>query len=212
MAITQLNQEINKLRDKAHEYRGEHARKVEAIRADRLTSAEGKRNELSKNYAYYDAEIAKLSEKETALVTAKRAEIERRVFGQFSSDGASIIAYRDAQDRVERLTHNEQSKALSMLRNAELSGDKTLSAALVSKALSYGWNDVLAQYNKNHPSEASDLNDLADIIHFQEDVRMDFQREMDYASLLKPNEIARLSDGQIQRYAEFTPEPYSQFG
>lgn len=201
MALTQLNAKLTTLRDTAEATLARHRSRMEQIRADRTLSPTGKAAELAKNYLTESAILKDLQRQETETLSTKRSELERKLFGQVSTDPSAIIAYRDAQDRVGRLAMNEQHKALEMLRTAALSGDKTLSAAVVGRALAVGWSKVMDQHTSQDPAVATELQDLADVIHFQENPDIQFTAYNSY-HLSKPAEISRQADSALASIAE----------
>lgn len=201
MALKDLNTKINDYRDKSAATRAELSLRIEETRNNPNLSAAGKAEVIAKSYREAHALMTTLAGLEEDALATKRLELERSLFGQFASDPASIIAYRDAQERVGQLGDNEQHIAKQMLHTAQISGDNTLAAALLGKALNVGWSSIVTDYSTQHPDKAAQLRDLSDVIHFQEDHDIDFQRTADY-SFTKPNEIAHYTDNTIARIAD----------
>lgn len=201
MALTDLNTKINDYRDKSTAARAELARRVKETRKNTNLSPTGKAEQIAKSYREAHALMANLASAEEDALATKRLELERALFGQFASDPTSIIAYRDAQERVGQLTPEEQHVAKQMLHTAQLSGDTTLAAALLGKAVNTGWEDIITTYSAQHPDKATQLRDLGDVIHFQEDHTINFQRTADY-SCNKPHELANYTEQTIEHVAE----------
>jgi hypothetical protein len=201
MSLRDLSEKITDLRDKAASELAGSRQVMNSIRANSGLSTSGKAAELAKNYLAASKTTRELERQERELLTSKRSELERRLFGQFSNDPSAIIAYRDAQDRASRLAIDDADKAAALLRTAELSGDVTLSAAIVGRAMECGWEPILQAYAANHPAQAAELNDLADIVHFQEDPAKQFDAFNSY-KVTKPSEIERRSDRQLEEIAK----------
>ncbi len=200
MALTSLNDKLNKLRESAETTQAQHREWVEQIRNNDRLSPTGKTAELAKQYLTAARTLRDLEQQEVRALEDQRAELERKMFGQFSNDPSAIIAYRDAQDRALALGDKDQSKAIAMMHTAKLAGDTTLQAALVSRALNAGWDGVLNQYNVDNPSAAGTLKDLADVAHFQSDPGIQFNATGAY-SLMKPQELGRHTDTTLERIA-----------
>ncbi|GLJ79756.1 hypothetical protein [Microbacterium imperiale] len=200
MALSSLNNKLNKLRDTAAATQANHREWVASIRADERLSSTGKNAELAKRYLSASRTLRDLDRQEREALENTRAELERKMFGQFSNDPSAIIAYRDAQDRASALTEKDQAKALNMMHTAKLAGDTTLQTALISRALSAGWDRVISQYNADNPDVAGTLKDLADVVHFQTDPDVQFNATSAY-SLMKPQELGRHTDATLERIA-----------
>lgn len=201
MALTKLNEKLNTYRDTAATIRATQARDIEQIRTNPMLSADGKTAAIAKIHGENAQRIKDLEASERTALTEQRLELERSLFGQFDTEPAAVLNYRDAQERVARLTPDDHPAARQLLHTAQISGDTTLAAALLGKALSSGWSDIITSYSEQHPEKAVQLRDLSDVIHFQEDHEIDFQRSADY-SFQKPQEIAHYTDNTIDRIAD----------
>lgn len=84
--------------------------------------------------------MEKLRAEEDKRALDKKASLEGTITGSVGSDSASIINYRDAQDRADKLETN--GEAARMMTRALNSGDKTLASAVAQAAVEKGWNDV----------------------------------------------------------------------
>lgn len=211
MALTNLNVKINDYRDTAATLRTTHAHAIEQIRANPKLSADGKKAEIAKVYRETAPKIADLEAKERKALADQRLELERALFGQMASDPSSLMSYRDAQERVARLTPDDHAEARQLLHTAQISGDNTLAAALLGHAINVGWGDIVNSYSQQHPDKAVQLKDLSDVVHFEEDHAVDFQRSADY-SFAKPQEIAQYTDNNIDRLADTEATPQADAG
>jgi hypothetical protein len=179
MSLAQLESQINDLRAQAGRIQSRWARTNDLLDADNTLSDTGKRAKLDDEHAQVSAKLSDLRKKEKELITAKRQSLEKSLFGLSSvtsSDPGQIIAYRDAQDRAARLTQVDE--AGEAFRTAIRSNDKTLSAAILARALASGWNSIIAEYVKQNPSAKEQLDDLAKIHDYDS-----FGANLSYATL-----------------------------
>lgn len=113
------------------------------------------------------AKLSDLRKREKELIANKRQSLERSLFGLTivtSTDPNQVILYRDAQDRAARLIHADDAQEL--FASAIRSDDKTLAAAVLSRALDNGWNSIIAEYTKQNPSAREQLDDLAKLAEY----------------------------------------------
>jgi hypothetical protein len=138
-------------------------------------------------------------------------DIQRQVFGADSVSGADAISTRDAADRAAQLPNADE--ALSLLDRAELTGDDHLARAVAAHAYQASqdwlggqdWSRVVDAYIQTRPDVAEKLQQLSDL---RSNTTRDAINFAGYTYLLKPDELSRLSDGQIAALAgEETPAP-----
>ena len=145
----------------AEKVRADQRTRIEAIRANRNLSPEGKKAQIARIYLESKNEVAKLEKQEAANRKARINDIRKEVFGlngyQTSQD---VISYRDAQDRVAALGINDEEKALALYDRAELSGDSILAAALVNRALEAGWVNLANTYIEANPYKGEKVEEL----------------------------------------------------
>lgn len=120
-----------------------------------------KRRKLDDEHSRLNAKIRDLRAREKELITAKKQQLEKSLFGlsSLTSDPGQIIAYRDAQDRAARLTRGDDAQ--EVFASAMRSDDRTLAAAVLARALTNGWTSIIDEYVKQHPSASEQLEDLA---------------------------------------------------
>lgn len=179
MSLTQLEAQIADLRVQAERIQSRWARTSDLLDADRNLTDSGKRAKLDSEHAQVSAKLSDLRKKEKELVNAKRQSLEKSLFGLSSvtsSDPSHIIAYRDAQDRASRLTQSDD--ATEVFAAAIRSGDKTLAAAVLARALANGWSSIVTEYIKHNPAAAEDLDDLAKIQEYSP-----FEAGLSYATM-----------------------------
>ena len=124
----------------AEQVRARFRRQVEALDNDLAPLARKPRSdefqvqakaEMARAREEYDSGLAEL---------ARRARTSAFGSAPAASDGASIIAFRDAQDRAERLEHREEAEAA--MRRALEADDRMMVTAIARKAHARGWAEV----------------------------------------------------------------------
>ncbi|CAA0136113.1 Uncharacterised protein [Mycolicibacterium vanbaalenii] len=171
MSLKQLDSQIEDLRAQAASLHKRGARTRDSLAKDSTLSDIGKRQKLDSERAQMKDKLSTLRAQEKELIDAKRQSIERRLFGlpsTSSSDPNQLIAYRDAQDRASKVT--ESAAAQELFASAMQSGDRTLAAAVVARALALvsssalpvgsGWARIVNEYAEQYPSAGEDLADL----------------------------------------------------
>lgn len=176
----------------------EHAKRADAIRADRRLTPEGKRSKLAQAYLKAKAEVDSLRAQETERTSTRRAELQRSLFGA-SSDPASVVAYRDAMDRVSKL--NKVDEAHAALQRAEMTGDSIMARAIALHAADRGWAPVLQAYTQGDPMAQDSLAELTALTADVNDRTAQLSRSMSY-SLSLPNELNGWSNQLEQLAAE----------
>lgn len=175
-----LNQLISQIEDLRAQVASRHKREAltrDSVTRDRTLSDTGKREKIDSERTQAKSELSALRTRETELIEAKRQSLERRLFGLTttnSTDPNQLIAYRDAQDRASKLT--EVAAATALFESATRSGDRTLAAAVVARALSVvssslavdsGWARIVNEYAEQYPSAGEDLADLVNLPKLQ---------------------------------------------
>ena len=173
MSLKHLDSQIEDLGTQAASIQKRGARTRDIVNSDRTLSDVGKREKLDEAAAQTKASLSDLRARHNELVTKKRESLERELFGLkgTASDPNQLIAYRDAQDRAAKLP--DSAAATALLASANQSGDRTLAAAVVARALrevgpagvmgSNGWRNVVNTYAERDPSDGDKLKDLLNL-------------------------------------------------
>ncbi|MDI9929782.1 hypothetical protein QM588_05140 [Rhodococcus sp. IEGM 1354] len=133
-----------------------HLEAIRDIEADTRLSEDGKKIELAKAYqenqAAMDGYRARFeAETDKASVTAGR-----RLFGPTSGDSASLLSHRDALDRAEKITTEDDAR--DQIDRARYSGDESMVRALTMQAHRKGWDSVLGEVEKAAPGTKAKLD------------------------------------------------------
>lgn len=190
----------------AEQIRAQQRARIEEIRANRNLSPEGKRAAIARVHLESKNEVTRLEKQEATNRTSRIADIRKQVFGLGAGTSAQdIISYRDAQDRVAGLNHDDEAKALELYDRAELSGDTVLTAALVNRAMEAGWVGLANTYIDANPYKGNLVEELWDLK--QADPSMTSNPQDAIVNSLafhieKPRELGNVHmDSQIQELA-----------
>lgn len=178
MSLAYLDQQLDAIREKAEELRRNVSASRSAINADKTLSQIGKDALLEDITDRAQTTSTELRNQEDKLTNDKRASLERTISGPVGSDSASIISYRDAQDRADKL--ETQGEAERLMNRALASGDKSLASAVAQAALANGWSKVYEPYAAQNPTIATAVEDLGKLNHYFNDSGMSLMRTMAY--------------------------------
>lgn len=155
MALTELENQIDVYRERAQTIKDTLNTALEKTRADKRITPVAKRQEIARHYLHAKKQLDAILDEERAFTAKQRDEVHRGVFGKREMGPEGVIAYRDAQDRALRLGAMDGDHALALVINARHSDDETLATAILTRALEFGWVDVVAAYKTDYPNSAS---------------------------------------------------------
>ncbi|MGM1017998.1 MAG: hypothetical protein ACQEW8_10720 [Actinomycetota bacterium] len=203
MDNTMTTEILDRLDEQLRSVRKHADAKTDELRANPALTADWKVRQIAR--VWIDArenERAILHERSEAVDTIA-SQVERTAFGLTTSDPATVIAYRDAQDRADDLpeTQNGEQKALRILDRAILSNDDTMTAAIVRRSLESNWGSVVSRYKSAYPSRAENLTALEEakrmrVANDDEHMKSDMRQVMS-----KPRELINLPEHVIEQRA-----------
>ncbi|REJ06297.1 hypothetical protein DY023_06610 [Microbacterium bovistercoris] len=203
MGLDTFNYRLNNLRDRLDKRKETFYSEAARVRNDPRLNDAAKRTDIAKLYRAAQQDVDALHAEERKLTSDEQQRIERQVFGIRDSDPSALIAYRDAQDRAARLVFGQQDTAREMLRSATLSGDSTLAAAVVAKAFTYGWTDIIDSYREANPRQANDIDDLAELSSWVQKNESDFFRGyVGTFHISEPQELSGMHEYAVKQLAE----------
>ena len=179
MSLTYLDEKLEAVRARAKDVQGNLNAARRAINSDASLSQVGKHEALNAATENARNTMEGLRQEEDALAQDKRQSLERTVAGTVGSDSGSIISYRDAQDRADKLESRDQASRL--MSRALASGDGTLASAVAQAAIAKGWADVYEPYAAQNPTVAEAVKDLAQLNNYFNDMLMSMNRAMAYS-------------------------------
>jgi len=152
MSLKYLDEQIEAVRVRATAGQVGAQRERREIEQNPNLSAEGKKLEIAEVNDYLKSSMAALRAEEGKLADDKRAELERTVLGTVDTDPSSVISYRDAQDRAEKITDSAEAERL--MSRALSSGDKTLAIAIAHTALEKRYSTAYKLFAASNPAIA----------------------------------------------------------
>jgi hypothetical protein len=161
MSLEALQTEVEGYRTKAGDLAEEFQRVHAEVSADPSLTPVGRRERLEPLHRDVTEQIGALRASEKAAVKNAKETLERKVFGlspSASSDPARIVSFRDAQSRARDLEDKDDAEQL--YESAKRSGDDTLAAAVLEKALVRGWSNIKTDFLERHATTRDDLDDL----------------------------------------------------
>lgn len=194
MALTALNNTINRLREEAETLRRQFNEQVAVLNNDKSISMHGKREIVAELTPQFGSKIDALQEQERDALEKERLSLTRQVFGSAGS-GSDVISYRDAHDRAASL--NTRGEITSAMQRALDANDAVLAQAILQKAINTSVTDAVDAYAAVHPASAEKIRDLADLHAFVNNAATDVQATFDYA-----HPAARLEEQPEGMYAD----------
>ena len=165
MSLKHFEAEVEAVRAKAASAQDSIGRERQSIDRDPNLSAEGKKAQLEQMKIVAKSRMDMLRAEETRLASEKRAELERKVFGTVGADPASVINYRDAQDRAEKIETSDDAEKL--IKRAISSGDKTLALAVAQVAFERRYQRAYNEFASTNADVAEAASDLMELDDYQ---------------------------------------------
>lgn len=178
MSLDYLDKQLDEIRAKATAAQDGFSRRKNQARNDANLSAAGRQHAVDEITEQARTTLGALRQEEERLVAQKRESLERTVMGSVGTDPASVINYRDAQDRADKLEDRED--AARVMTRALRSGDKGLASAVAQVALAKGYRDVYDQFAQANPTTAEAAQDLALLDNFTNNLDHKMRRALIY--------------------------------
>lgn len=180
MALDTLENEILTLRDRAKVLQRSHSNATREIESDTSLSDTGKEDAKKRSYDSHRASLRELRQREEQLINNKIQELQGRIDSTSGRTAADIIAFRDAQDRADRIAKPEQAQP--MLERAIRQNDTSLAHAIFRRAIENGWRSVQDAFTAHRPELTDVVRDLNRLNALKEN---SFERTMQYAFILR---------------------------
>ncbi|MDO9398387.1 MAG: hypothetical protein Q7T71_17720 [Herbiconiux sp.] len=159
MSLDQVDKQMDAVRERAARVQSNASARKNQINQDPNLTPQGRDAALEKVNTESRAIMDQLRAEEIKLATDKRDSLRRTVMGTVGTDSSSIISYRDAQDRADKL--EDRDEAERVMQRALTSGDKALASAVAEAALSKDYRSVYEIYAAANPATAEAAKDLA---------------------------------------------------
>jgi hypothetical protein len=158
MSLDALNGQLEELREQGAALQRNAYQEKKNIAADGTLSAEGKRHQTEEAMASAKSRANALREKEVQLVKDRLRILETQLDAKVGSGATDLIAFRDAQERADRIDEKENAQRLMGI--ALRSNDRTLAHALFRKAINQRWAGVIDQFTAEHPDSATAAKEI----------------------------------------------------
>lgn len=176
MSLDYLRTQIVTVRQEAVRVKDFHSEEAQRISRDPNFS-DSYKGELTKtNSETAQGKLRVLLEKEKTLVADKAKEIEKTLDAKAGHTGSDIIAFRDAQDRAEKIADADEAERI--IARALRNNDDTLAYAVFRRALDAQWKNAVNLFADEKPSATEAAKDLVNI---HEEQTNNFERAMHYA-------------------------------
>lgn len=178
MALDHFETAVEGLRSQASTLVNQYNADVRYINSDPNLSDEGRTAARNDARDQVKPNITALRQREEALVDQLIKERQSRIESRSGVTSTDIIAFRDAQDRADRL--EKQADALPILDRALRQGDTSLAHAIFRRGLEQNWKQITERFTADHP----DLNDTVEELRYLNQIKeATFNRTMAYALL-----------------------------
>ncbi|MDF2047283.1 hypothetical protein P2P98_14040 [Microbacterium sp. Kw_RZR3] len=180
MSLDYLDIKIQALRGKADELSKWYQSNVRNIDSDPNLSEAGKAAEREEFRSDIRSQLAALRTQEEQLIEQGIAERMVRIESRSGSTSTDIIAFRDAQDRADRV--EKQADALPVIDRALRQKDTSLAHAIFRRGLEANWRQVTDRFTQDHPDLADAVSELRTLVARKENT---FDRTATYAWLVR---------------------------
>lgn len=178
MSLDYITSQIEDLRNQAGRFATAYAAQIRDIDADPNLSEAGKSAARQEVRDQYKPRTSDLRAREERLIDQAIQERQSRVESRSGVTSTDIIAFRDAQDRADRI--EKQADALPILDRALRQKDTSLAHAIFRRGLEANWRDVTARFTADNPDLVSTVSELRQLTEIKEAT---FNRTMAYALL-----------------------------
>lgn len=146
------------------EIRKRYTTRVADIQGRKDLSDAGRARQLARLFVKASDDMRAARAATEAARRSREKHLLRRLFGNPNShDATSVVSFRDAQDRAERL--KTPTEAAELVARARRSGDTLLARAVAMRALDMaignpaaanGWGSVLDTWSADEPGDVDD--------------------------------------------------------
>lgn len=175
MSITLVDGQLDAVRAEAASAQSQFTATVSTIESDTKLSEQGKSEEIAQWREATKSTLDKLREKEHSILDGAILDREKQIDAKMGNTASDLIAFRDAQDRAERIESADE--ALRIIERAVRTNDSSLAGAVLRRSLSSGWATPVEMLTKAKPELADAVNDLKLFTRFRDDT---FSRAVAY--------------------------------
>jgi len=176
MSVVEVDKKIESLWKEAESMQASLSRLIAEVHADTKLSEEGKQEEIDALTEGHRAKLTDMRDAEKQLVDTAILDLERKIDSRTGNTASDIIAFRDAQDRAERLESAEDAERL--MKRAIVTEDDSLAHAVFRRSLEHGYRSPVDAFTKARPELAEVASDLSALTSFR---NKSFERAVRYA-------------------------------
>ncbi|MFS0867450.1 hypothetical protein AB3M83_08970 [Microbacterium sp. 179-B 1A2 NHS] len=176
MGLESLEAEIASIRESATSVQRTYSQNVTSIQNDATLSDTGKSDQKADAYAHAKADLGALRQREEAVINAAINSRKAIIEAPTKPTASSIISYRDAQDRTDRIADADEAKAL--IERALRQDDLYLAHAIFDRATQERWHGVAQVFTHAKPEYADTVRELQTLIDTRD---AGLERTMQYA-------------------------------
>jgi hypothetical protein len=166
MSIAHVDAQLDTIRAEAQSAQDRLTRSIQEISGDRSLSDEGKQEGIAQWKSASKETLDGLRNKELAIVNAAIADREKLIDSKMGNTATDLIAFRDAQDRAERI--DSAADAQRVLERALRTDDSSLASAIFRRSLEAGWQSPIDTLAAVRPEIAEAVKDLATFSKFRD--------------------------------------------
>ncbi|KQR88743.1 hypothetical protein [Microbacterium sp. Leaf179] len=180
MSLDILEAKVQALREKADTLSKSYQATVRNIDSDPNLSEAGKAGEREEVRVDIRSQLSALRAQEEQLIEQGISERMLRIESRSGASSTDIIAFRDAQDRADRI--EKQADALPVIDRALRQKDTSLAHAIFRRGLEANWRQVTDRFTQDHPDLADAVSELRALVTRKENT---FERTATYAWLVR---------------------------
>lgn len=150
----EITTKVESFRSKAANIQRTFQADREAINADTQHVQSWKQEQVRDAKQVQVDRLAETQAQERSYLADAREKLERELFGieTYASD-STVVAYRDAVDRVSKLDWEDRYEAAQLYASAARSSDRTMQTALFEASFRNQWQEVIDAHLSAHPSK-----------------------------------------------------------
>lgn len=126
---------------------------INRIRAHRGLSEQAKQGRIARAQREAETELEELRVSGKKALDDYAQRLIDRALGSRGGDPQTVTAQREARRMAADVT--DPGIAMEMMRTAQQDGDTQMAKALAGRAFSYGWTDVVNQWNHDGSNDAA---------------------------------------------------------
>jgi hypothetical protein len=177
MSITYVDNKLDEVRAELEQARKAYTAATSEINADTKLTEAGKQEELGQYRDRFKNTANELRAKEMKLVEDAITEREKQIDAKSGSTSSDLIAFRDAQDRAERI--EGEADAQRVIERALRTNDSSLAHAVFRASMDHGWKTPAETFAQAKPELAEVVKDLRLLTKFRDN---SFARSLVYAN------------------------------